>query len=87
MESYRQNLLNAPQVAETIFCHDRQKTAGVCEKVGLNPRALKLYSDSGDIKRVLGNTAGNLNAEWMSGFLSKMGSEVSLDILAEILTQ
>jgi len=59
------NLLQAPQVANVLFeseeyrfTHfDRIKVAQLCERAQLYQRALELYTDLADIKRVLVNSA------------------------------
>ncbi|WPT18138.1 Clathrin heavy chain 1 [Picochlorum sp. SENEW3] len=75
------NLLTNPQVADAILAngtmthYDKPRIAQLCEKAGLYMRALQLYSDLSDIKRVIVNTHaiepaalteffGTLSAEW-----------------------
>lgn len=84
------NLLNAPQVADAIlgnemFSHfDKPAIATLCEKAGLYQRALELYSNIADIKRVVVHTQV-LDAEWLVGFFGKLSIEDSLDCLNEML--
>ena len=53
------NLLHAPQVADAILVNqilthfDHPRIANLCEKAGLLQRALELYEDLADIKRVI----------------------------------
>ena len=75
------NLVTNPQVADAILAngtlthYDRPRVAQLCEKAGLYMRALQLYTDLSDIKRVIVNTHaidpsalveffGTLSAEW-----------------------
>ncbi|KAJ1967924.1 Clathrin heavy chain, partial [Dimargaris verticillata] len=86
------NLLNAPQVADAIlgngmFTHfDRPYVASLCEKAGLVQRALELYEDTGDIKRLLVHTQG-LSPEWLLTFFGQLSVDQSLECLREMLTK
>lgn len=84
------NLMNAPQVADAIlgndmFSHfDRARIAQLCEKAGLLQRALELYDDLKDIKRVVVHT-NNLNPDWLVGFFGKLTVDQTLESLREML--
>ena len=71
------NLMAAPQVAEAILQMEtwnqfnRNKIAVLCEQKGLFQRALELYSDLKDVKRVILNTQF-ISPEWLTAFLGKM---------------
>lgn len=85
------NLMNAPQVADAIlgnnmFSHyDRARIAQLCEKAGLNQRALEHYDDIKDIKRVISNTA-TLNLEWLLNYFGTLSVQQALELLKEMLT-
>lgn len=85
------NLLHSPQVAETIFqmdmlTHfDKPKIAALCEKAGLYQRALELYTDVQDIKRVMLQGGGKLNQEWTQQFFGSMAPDTCLEILTDML--
>jgi clathrin heavy chain len=67
----------APQVAEAILQMEtwnqfnRNKIAVLCEQKGLFQRALDLYSDLKDVKRVILNTQF-ISPEWLTAYLSRM---------------
>ncbi|EPR59821.1 chain i, clathrin d6 coat with auxilin j-domain [Toxoplasma gondii TgCatPRC2] len=85
------NLLHSPQVAETIFqmemlTHfDRAKIAALCEKVGLSQRALELYTDIADIKRVMLQSGGKISQEFTQQFFGNLPPDASLEILTDML--
>ncbi|ODQ68207.1 clathrin heavy chain, subunit of the major coat protein [Nadsonia fulvescens var. elongata DSM 6958] len=84
------NLMNAPQVADAIlgnemFTHfDRPRIAQLCERAGLFQRALELYDDLKDIKKVVVNTTA-INAEWLIIFFGKLTVDQTLECLHELL--
>lgn len=85
------NLLGgASQVAHALlgsnmFHHfDKPRIANLCEKAGLTQRALELYSDIKDIKRVL-MTAQGLQADFLETFFANMTPENVMDCLREML--
>lgn len=84
------NLMNAPQVADAIlgnnmFTHfDRARIAQLCEKAGLLQRALELYDDLKDIKRVIVHT-NMLNPDWLVNYFAKLTVEQTLESLREML--
>ena len=84
------NLLNAPQVADAIlgnemFTHfDKPRVASLCEKAGLQQRALELYESPADIKRVVVQSQG-LNPEWLIGFFGRLSVDQSVECLHEML--
>ncbi|KAJ1655297.1 Clathrin heavy chain [Dispira simplex] len=86
------NLLQAPQVADAIlgnemFTHfDRPYIASLCEKAGLVQRALELYEDSADIKRLLVHTA-SFNQEWLINYFGQLSVDQSLECLREMLAK
>lgn len=86
------NLVNAPQVADAIigndmFSHfDKPRIASLCEKAGLMQRALELYEDPADIKRVIVHT-NQFNSEWLVNYFGQLSVEQSLDSLREMLKQ
>lgn len=87
------NLLNAPTVAEFIFAQNlfsqfnKKRIAELCEKAGgpLNLRALQLYTDLADRKRVL-RAAHTMPAEAVAEWFSTLNKNDSLDCLKEMLT-
>ncbi|KAJ2604110.1 Clathrin heavy chain [Coemansia sp. RSA 1722] len=84
------NLLNAPQVADAIlgnnmFSHfDRPYIAQLAEKAGLYQRALELYDNLDDIKRVAVHTEV-LNAEWLVGYFGNLSVDDSLAVMRQML--
>lgn len=82
-----------PQVADAIlsnemFTHyDRAYVGRLCEQYGLAQRALEHYSDVADIKRVLQNSAGMLNPEFLIGYFGSVSKEGSLEILKDLLAR
>ena len=85
------NLLGgAPQVAHAIlgsgmFHHfDKKRIAGLCEKSQLFQRALELYTDIGDIKRVLGSSQ-SLPPEFLVAYFGNLTQENVLECLNELL--
>ncbi|KAI8865296.1 clathrin-domain-containing protein, partial [Ramicandelaber brevisporus] len=65
---------------------DRRHIAGLCEKAGLSQRALELYSESSDIKRVIAQNASNLPAEWLVTYFGRLSVDQSLELLKEMLS-
>ncbi|VEU20797.1 DEKNAAC101690 [Brettanomyces naardenensis] len=86
------NLINAPQVADAIlgnnmFSHyDRPTIAALCEKAGLFQRALELYDDTKDIKRVISQHAAEIQTDWLVGYFGKLNVEQSVGCLREMLS-
>ncbi|KAJ2909365.1 Clathrin heavy chain, partial [Coemansia aciculifera] len=84
------NLLNAPQVADAIlgnnmFSHfDRPYIAQLAEKAGLYQRALELYDNLDDIKRVAVHTEV-VNGEWLINYFGNLSVEDSLAVLRQML--
>ncbi|OXB63172.1 UNVERIFIED_CONTAM: hypothetical protein H355_011899, partial [Colinus virginianus] len=86
------NLQHSPQVAETIFqmevfTHfDRRRVAALCEKAGLHQRALELFSDLADVKRVMLQAGGKLTQEWLQQFFAeKLSAAAALELLSDLL--
>jgi len=86
------NLLGgAPQVANAIlgsnmFHHfDKQRVAVLCEKYQLYQRALELYGDIKDVKRVLAVAAGALDPTFLVNFFGTMTGDKVLEVLSEML--
>mmetsp|Transcript_10294 Transcript_10294/g.24653 ORF Transcript_10294/g.24653 Transcript_10294/m.24653 type:complete len:1703 (-) Transcript_10294:71-5179(-) len=81
----------APQVADAIlsrnmFSHfDKTHVAKLCEANGLFNRALELFTDISDIKRVIVNTHA-IPPEFLETFFSTMTPEDCLECLNELLT-
>ncbi|GMM30889.1 clathrin heavy chain [Martiniozyma asiatica (nom. inval.)] len=84
------NLLHAPQVADAIlgnnmFSHfDKANIAQLCEKAGLYQRALELYDNIKDIKRVIVH-ADSLSIDWLVLFFGKLNVDQSVACLREML--
>ena len=85
------NLLGgAPQVAHAIlgmgnFHHfDRAKIGALCERAQLYQRALELYSDIKDIKRVLAQSQ-QLDPAFLVAFFANHSADHVLECLAEML--
>eukprot|EP00512_Aurantiochytrium_limacinum_P004077 CAMPEP_0171496660 /NCGR_PEP_ID=MMETSP0958-20121227/6831_1 /TAXON_ID=87120 /ORGANISM="Aurantiochytrium limacinum, Strain ATCCMYA-1381" /LENGTH=1691 /DNA_ID=CAMNT_0012030799 /DNA_START=355 /DNA_END=5430 /DNA_ORIENTATION=+ len=81
------NLLGgAPQVADAIFAsemfsyYDRAHIARLCEKSGLYQRALELYTDIEDIKRVIVNTQA-ISAGFLVDFFGTLTGENCIECL------
>lgn len=80
----------APQVAHAIlgsgmFHHfDRPRIAALCEKAGLAQRALELYSDVKDIKRVMAHSNA-LTPEFLITYFGNLTPENVLECLGELL--
>lgn len=83
----------SPQVADAIlgnemFTHyDRPYIARLCEQSGLAQRALEHYTDPADLKRVLQNSAAQLNPEFVVSFFGSVNQEASLDIIKDLLAR
>lgn len=83
----------SPQVADAIlgnemFTHyDKVYVARLCEQSGLPQRALEHYTEPADIKRVLQNSAGALNPEFLVSFFGSVSQESSIDILKDLLSR
>lgn len=76
------NLLGgAPQVVNAIlgsgmFHHfDKPRIAGLCEKYQLWQRALELYSEPKDVKRVLGVAAAALDPAFVMTYFGTLTAE------------
>lgn len=75
------------QVAHAIlgsgmFHHfDKTKVAALCERAGLSQRALELYSDTKDIKRVLSSSA-QLDPAFLISYFANLTPDQVLDCLA-----
>ncbi|KAJ2614259.1 Clathrin heavy chain [Coemansia sp. RSA 1365] len=84
------NLLNAPQVADAIlgnnmFTHfDRPYIAQLAEKAGLYQRALELYDNLDDIKRVAVHTEV-VNGDWLVSYFGNLSVSDSLAVLRQML--
>ncbi|OSD03000.1 clathrin heavy chain [Trametes coccinea BRFM310] len=84
------NLLHAPQVADAILVNqilthfDRPRIANLCEKAGLLQRALELYDDLADIKRVIVHTTV-FPADWLVDYFSRLTTEQSFACMQEML--
>ncbi|KAL1731173.1 hypothetical protein EV714DRAFT_249463 [Schizophyllum commune] len=84
------NLMHAPQVADAILGNemftyfDRPRIANLCEKAGLLQRALELYEDLADIKRVIVHSTA-FPADWLVNFFAKLTTEQSMACLQEML--
>ncbi|TIC24772.1 clathrin heavy chain [Wallemia mellicola] len=84
------NLINAPQVADAIlgnamFTHfDHPRVANLCEKAGLLQRALELYQDTNDLKRVVVHTP-LLNPEWLVNYFGQLTVDQTFACLNEML--
>jgi len=80
----------APQVANAIlggnmFHHfDKKVIAGLCEKTQLFQRALELYTDLPDIKRVLGSSQA-LPPDFLVAYFGNLTQEHVLECLHELL--
>lgn len=86
------NLLGgAPQVAGAIlgsgmFHHfDKSRIAALCEKYQLYQRALELYTDIKDIKRVLSICAPTLDPAFITSYFGTMTAERVLEVLGDML--
>ncbi|KAI9064179.1 clathrin heavy chain [Trametes sanguinea] len=84
------NLLHAPQVADAILVNqilthfDRPRIANLCEKAGLLQRALELYDDLADIKRVIVHTTA-FPPDWLVDYFSRLTTEQSFACMQEML--
>ncbi|KAI0629190.1 clathrin heavy chain [Trametes polyzona] len=84
------NLLHAPQVADAILVNqilthfDHPRIANLCEKAGLLQRALELYEDLADIKRVIVHTTA-FPADWLVDYFSRLTTEQSFACMQEML--
>ncbi|EJF64173.1 clathrin heavy chain 1 [Dichomitus squalens LYAD-421 SS1] len=84
------NLLHAPQVADAILVNqilthfDRPRVANLCEKAGLLQRALELYEDIADIKRVIVH-ATVFPTDWLVDYFSRLTTEQSFACMQEML--
>ncbi|TFK91724.1 clathrin heavy chain [Polyporus arcularius HHB13444] len=84
------NLLHAPQVADAILVNqilthfDRPRIANLCEKAGLMQRALELYEDLADIKRVIVHATA-FPIDWLVDYFSRLTTEQSFACMQEML--
>ncbi|PVV00105.1 hypothetical protein BB559_000117 [Furculomyces boomerangus] len=84
------NLMHAPQVADAIlgnrvFTHfDKNRIAQLCERAGLNQRALELYSNIDDIRRVAAS-AGGISPEWIVEYLGNIPPNNAVLVLRDML--
>ena len=93
------NLLNAPQIANAIlnpsppmFTHyNRPHVAQLCEKAGLNRRALEHYTEVADVKRVLlkyiQSAQEPIELDFLVAYFGNLSVEDGLDALATLLKQ
>jgi clathrin heavy chain len=85
------NLNMAPQVANAIFendmfsHYDKPRIAILCEKAGLYQRALELYTDLNDIKRVIVHT-NLIPPEFLVNYFGNLSSEFGLECLKTLLS-
>lgn len=85
------NLLHAPQVADAIlgnnmFSHyDKPTIATLCEKAGLYQRALELYDNIKDIKRVIVH-ANALPTDWLVSYFGNLKVDQCVACLREMLS-
>ncbi|PVV01950.1 hypothetical protein BB560_003614 [Smittium megazygosporum] len=85
------NLIHAPQVADAILGNrvlthfDKNHIAQLCERAGLHQRALELFTDIADIRRVIVQTGG-LGSEWVIEYLGNLSQENAALILKDMLT-
>lgn len=84
------NIIQAPQVAETIFQtdmfsnYDKIRIAQLCEQAGLPQRALENYRDINDIRRVL-VTATGINQDFLVAFFGHMTPNNALQCLYDMM--
>ncbi|KEI41487.1 uncharacterized protein L969DRAFT_58574 [Mixia osmundae IAM 14324] len=84
------NLGAAPQVADAILGNDmfsyfdRSRIANLCEKAGLLQRALDLYEDMADIKRVVIHT-NLLDPEWLVSYFGRLTTDQTFECFQEML--
>ena len=80
-----------PQVADDImskgmFQHfDKPAIAALCEKHNIPSRALQLYTEAADIKRVIVNTH-QLKPEFLVEFFGTLDAEMQMECMVELLT-
>ena len=86
------NLLGgAPQVVEAILAsdmlhhYDRSHIAQLCEKAGLFARALEMYSNVEDIKRVMMHHIAQLPQDFLVAFFGSLTPEDALSCLDGLL--
>jgi clathrin heavy chain len=86
------NLLGgAPQVANAIlgsgmFTHfDKPRVANLCEKYQQYQRALELYTDIKDIKRVMSIAAGALEPNFLVSYFGTMTGDKVIEVLGDML--
>ena len=86
------NLLGgAPQVVHAIlgagmFHHfDKARVAALCEKAQLYQRALELYTELRDIKRVLSVAAPTLDPAFVAGYFGSLTAENTIEVLGDLL--
>lgn len=85
------NLLHAPAAAEFIFANslfshfNKKRIAELCEKANLNLRALQLYTELSDRKRVL-RAAYTMPAEAVADWFSNVSKQDALECLKETIT-
>jgi clathrin heavy chain len=84
------NLLHAPPAAEFIFANqlfshfNKKRIAELCEKANLQFRALQLYTELSDRKRVL-RAAHSMPPEAVAEWFANLGKQDSLECLKEML--
>ena len=84
------NIVQAPQVAETIFqtdmfsYYDKIRIAKLCEQAEMFQRAIENYSDINDIRRVLVRGRG-FSPEFLVGFFGHMTPNNALQCLYDMM--
>ena len=84
------NLMVAPQIADTIFENDmlrhfdHQRIGKLCEQAGLFKRALMIYENYDDIRRVLSH-ATNIPPELIIDAFRKLEPEQALLVIQDLL--
>nr|PNR52339.1 hypothetical protein PHYPA_008713 [Physcomitrium patens] len=85
------NLVTFPNVADAILTngifkhYDRPRIAQLCEKAGVYMRAMQLYTELSDIKRVIINTHA-IESQALMDFFGTLSKDWALECMKELLS-
>ncbi|KAH0480016.1 MAG: hypothetical protein KVP17_004537 [Porospora cf. gigantea B] len=65
--------------------YDKYRIGSLCERHGMFQRALELYSDPVDVKRVLVQSGGKLHPDCVKSFIGRLAPAAGIEILNDML--
>jgi clathrin heavy chain len=72
---------------QLVTHYDRTRVAMLCEKCGLGHRALELFTDINDVKRVIVSQGPLMVPDVLFKFFGTLSADQSLDVLKELLAK